>query len=77
MIMTLAAQTIHSDTPAVLPAALAVALFDQESRRILGISGEEFLQRWDSGDFRDVEDTPEGRELSYLILLMPFGRQNA
>jgi hypothetical protein len=63
-----------TDPPAELPAELGVALFDQESRRVTGISGDEFSARWDSGEFRDIEDKPEGRELAYLILLIPFGR---
>ena len=54
-----------------------MALFDQEARRVVGVSGEEFLKRWDAGEFHDFEDTPEGRDLAYLILLIPFGRQHS
>jgi hypothetical protein len=63
------------DLPLVLPRDLATALFNQEARRIVGLSGDEFLARWNSGLFRSVEDTPHEREISYLILLIPFGRQ--
>lgn len=73
--MALNVQSTTQELPSVLPPELGVALFDQESRRIVGISGNEFLARWDAGEFRDYEDTPEGRELSYLILLIPFGRR--
>lgn len=72
--MALKAQPTIKDLPSELPPDRAAALFDQESRRIVGISGKEFLTRWDAGEYRDFEDTPEGRELSYLILLIPFGR---
>ena len=72
--MALQAQTTTDDLPLELSPERAAAFFDQVSRRIVGISGKEFLARWDAGEFRDFEDTPQGRELSYLILLIPFGR---
>jgi len=53
---------------------MAIAMFDEEARKTTGLSGEEFICRYDAGEFRDYEDVPEGRELSYLIMLMPFGR---
>ena len=74
------ATTIQSTTqnlPSVLRADLAFALFDQESQRIEGIPGEEFLARQDAGEYREIEDTPHGRGLAYLILLIPFGRRIA
>jgi hypothetical protein len=73
--MALKAQQNQLDPPAVLAPELGIAMFDQEARRIVGISGDEFIARWDAGEFHDWEDTPEGRELAYLILLIPFGRR--
>ena len=52
-----------------------VALFDQEAREALGISGAEFLQRWDAGEFRPVPDTKEGRKVGRLVMLIPFARR--
>jgi hypothetical protein len=75
--MTLTAPKTIKELPSVMPTDLAAALFDQEARRIVGMSGKEFLARWDAGEFRAFDDTPEGRELAYLILLIPFGRSNA
>lgn len=60
----------------VLPREQAVALFDGEARRLAGMSGDEFLKKWDAGEFRDLDDTPEGRKIAYLALLIPFGRQD-
>lgn len=73
--MALKVQPTTQDQPTVLDPELGIAMFDQEARRIVGIPGDEFLARWDAGEFRDWEDTPEGRELEYLILLIPFGRR--
>ena len=75
--MALKAQNTALDPQAVLDPELGIAMFDQEARRVVGISGDEFLARWDAGEFRDWEDTPEGRKLSFLILLIPFGRRVA
>jgi hypothetical protein len=77
MALTDASTIQEQDLPAVLPLELAYALFDQESRRIIGVPGEEFLARWDAGEFRNFDDTPEDRELAYLVLLTPFGRRMA
>ncbi len=75
--MALKAQKTALDPPAVLDPELGIAMFDLEARRVVGISGDEFLAGWDAGEFRDWEDTPEGRKLSFLILLIPFGRRVA
>jgi hypothetical protein len=63
--------------PAVLPADEATALFDHETRRLTGVPAEEFLARWDAGEYRgrDLDATPEGRNIAYLALLIPFGRR--
>src|SRR5918999_2145243 len=71
------ATTIRPTTdasPSVLPAAEARALFDRQARRLLRLSGDEFLARWDTGEYPDLGDTPEGRTVSYLALLIPFAR---
>ncbi|MFN8592289.1 MAG: hypothetical protein U0031_12590 [Thermomicrobiales bacterium] len=51
-----------------------IALFDRYARRSLGISGAEFLRRWDSGAYRPVPDTLEGRAIGRLVMMIPFAR---
>jgi len=34
----------------------ARAEFDAQIRQWLGLSGDEFLRRWDAGDYRGIED---------------------
>jgi hypothetical protein len=51
-----------------------LALFDQQARKTLGISGDEFLRRWDEGVYQPVPDTPEGRAIGRLAMLIPFAR---
>ena len=50
------------------------ALFDYKARQYLDISGEEFLRRWDAGEYRPIADTPEGRKIGRLVMMLPFAR---
>ncbi len=50
-------------------------LFDQQAWALLGISGAEFLRRWDRGDYQPVPDTVDGRKIRRLVMLMPFVRR--
>jgi hypothetical protein len=50
----------------------ARAYFDAQARRLLGMSGEDFLRRLDAGDFDDLVDEPG--PIGYLEMLSAFGR---
>lgn len=50
-------------------------IFDRQARKALGISGAEFLRRWDAGDYRRVADDADGRKVRRLAMLMPFARR--
>jgi AbrB family looped-hinge helix DNA binding protein len=64
-----------TEPPSVLPPEEAHALFDRQARHLAGVSGEEFLRRWDTGEYRHIPDTEEGRRIMHVISLIPFGRQ--
>lgn len=49
-------------------------LFEQQSQRELNISGDEFLCRWDRGDYRN-DNSDEGRAARRLAMLIPFARR--
>lgn len=51
-----------------------MALFDAQARQLLNISGEEFLRRWDAGEYRDIADAPGHRHIMRLAMLIPFAR---
>jgi len=53
------------------------ALFDYQARKVMNMSGPEFLERWDAGEFRDFTDTPEHWPLMSLIMLIPFARDES
>jgi hypothetical protein len=47
------------------------ALLDREARRYLGMSGDEFIEAWESGKFAD---NPDQSDVMYVALLLPFAR---
>ena len=50
-------------------------LFDYVAREIAGMSGLEFLARYDAGEIPEPGDeTRADHDLQYLIMLIPFGR---
>ena len=51
------------------------ALFDYQARKELGISGEEFLVRWDAGEYRNPADAATVRKVERLAMLIPFARR--
>ncbi len=50
------------------------AMLDEEARRLLGNSGQEFLDRYDTGAYRGPEDDQVGRRANESIMLIPFAR---
>lgn len=49
-------------------------LFDRQARRLLGMSGEDFIHRWDAGEFTAAYDDPDHPEVMEVASLLPFGR---
>ncbi len=47
------------------------ALFEEQVRAMMQMSGDEFLQKLDRGEFADEDDN---RDLTYLIILSDLGR---
>ncbi|HEY7035708.1 MAG TPA: hypothetical protein VH482_30495 [Thermomicrobiales bacterium] len=58
----------------VLTEEEAKDLFDQEARYSLGISGEEFLRRYDAGEYRDETDMDVYHKINRLVMMMPLVR---
>jgi hypothetical protein len=53
------------------------AMFDRQAHELVHMSGDEFIQRWDAGEFRDIADTAGHRHILRLASLIPFGRPDA
>jgi hypothetical protein len=75
--MAISVRSTTENMPSVLPEDLAAALFDHEARRVVGLSAEQFLAKWDAGEYGNLEDSAQGREIAYLVLLIPFGRRHS
>lgn len=48
--------------------------FDEQAHKLLGVSGEEFLRRWDAGEYDSTADDPDHPQVMRLAMLIPFGR---
>ncbi len=49
------------------------AMFDRQARRYLGISGDEFVRRWEAGKYAGAADVPGVMDLVLLLPLVPAG----
>jgi hypothetical protein len=58
----------------IMPKAQALAFFEREIQRLMDMSGEEFIRRYDAGEYNDLEDIPETRNVLRASFLIPFGR---
>jgi len=64
------ATAVHTPTPEPVTEQEGSAMLDEQARARLGISGEEFLRRWDAGDYAQPEhDQPAVAKVAMLIPL--------
>ena len=47
-----------------------IKMFDRQARERLGMSGEEFLQKWEAGEIED----PDRNDVMMLVMMIPFMR---
>lgn len=52
----------------------ARAIVDEQARKVMGMSGEEFLRRYDAGEFNDIPDDWEHMDFTALVMLIGYGR---
>lgn len=52
------------------------AQFDRAARRWMGIGGEEFIRRWDAGEYDAIADKDGHRHIMQLAGLIGFARQD-
>lgn len=73
----------RSHLVAVLPEVVEVGysegveILDRAARRKLGISGEEFIRRWDSGDYSGDQENVKAQEVADLLPFVRPARDNA
>jgi hypothetical protein len=53
------------------------AIFDEEARRVMGMSGEEFIRRWQAGEYKEIADTAGHLHIMHLAMLIPLARQDS
>lgn len=52
----------------------ARTIFDEQARKTMGISGDEFLRRWDAGELEAIADGPDHPAVMRLAMLISFAR---
>lgn len=52
-------------------------MFDEAAREWTGMSGDEFIRRWEAGEFAEIPDDLAHRRYVDLVLLIPFARQES
>jgi hypothetical protein len=50
-------------------------MFDYQARKTFGISGDEFLARYDAGEYNDLTDMDEIHKVNRQVMLMPAVRR--
>jgi hypothetical protein len=55
----------------------ALAYFEREIQRLMGMSGAEFIERYESGEYETLEDIPENWHVLEASFLIPFGKNNS
>lgn len=61
--------------PQALTRAEGRVLFDEAAQRYMGMSGDEFLRRWDAGEYDEPKyDTLEDINVMRMYFLIPFAR---
>ena len=52
-------------------------LLDKQARRYLNMSGDDFIKKWEAGEFDDNPDRPEVMEVAMLLPFVCDGRENS
>jgi len=50
-------------------------MFDEVAWEWAGMSGEEFIRRYEAGEYADMIESEDNRYVVDLVLLIPFARQ--
>ena len=73
--MALASDSTH-DEIRFLDESEGHLFFDKQAWRLMGMSGAEFIRRYDAGDFdKELDEDGSSRPgLAQLVMLLPFAR---
>jgi hypothetical protein len=65
---------LDSQADFIMPVAEGRALFEREVQRLVGIDPDEFIRRYDAGEYAEIEDIPENWNIFEAAFLIGFGR---
>lgn len=61
----------------IMPPAEARAFFEREVQRLVGIDPDEFIRRYEAGEYAEIEDIPENWDIFRAAFLIPFGKAHS
>lgn len=66
------------DVSPILSLEESFAVFDRQARRLMGgMSGDEFIRRWNAGEYAEIADKPGHLHIMRLAMMMPVGQQES
>lgn len=60
----------QDETVGIFSEEEAAALFERLCQRYMGMSGDEFIRRWDAGEYSDDPDRPGVMDAAMLLPLV-------
>ena len=66
-----------SESGYLITPAQALREYDAMARKYLGMSGDEFLRRWDAGGFHELHDDSEHWWIGDLVAMRPNARDDS
>lgn len=61
----------------IMPPEEARAFFEREVRRLVGMDPDEFIRRYEAGEFAEIEDVPDNWNIFRAAFLIPFGKAHS
>lgn len=52
------------------------AWFEYQAQHLMGMGGEEFIRRWEAGEYDEIADKAGHRHIMRLVMMIPFARQD-
>ena len=68
------AKTEPTDIPRYVTPEEGRAIFERQVRKTMNMGAEEFIQRWEAGEFDEIADKAGLRHIIELALMIPLWR---
>lgn len=70
-------EDLDGSEDSIMPPDVARAFFESEVQRLVGIDPDEFIRRYEAGEYAEIEDIPENWNIFEVAFLIPFGKAHS